>query len=115
MNYSIFAHSLKSCNIDILNREADEWQIYKKWLGKGRIQAGIEDFLCFNDLDKGEDGDLDLNFCGRAGKKEGLEDYSGSSSYSSSLEDELEENKVQEKIPEDAKEDEQWQNLINFH
>ena len=98
MNYSIFAHSLKRCNIDILNREADEWQIYKKWLGKGRIQAGIEDFLCFNDLDKGEDGDLDLNFCGRAGKKEGLEDYSGSSSYSSSLEDELEENFGKEEL-----------------
>ena len=55
--------------------------------------------MCFNDLDKGEDGDLDLNFCGSRGKKEeeGLKDYSGSSS-SSSLEDELEENFGKEEL-----------------
>lgn len=79
-------------------READEWDIYQKWLGKGRIQAGIQEFLCFNGLDKGEDGDLDLNFCGN--KKEA--DYSGASS-SSSLEDErgedhLEENFAKEEL-----------------
>ena len=77
-------------------READEWDIYQKWLGKGRLQAGIQEFLCFNGLDKGEDGDLDLNFCGKK-----PEDYYSGTSSSSSLEEEdsqLEENFSKEEL-----------------
>ena len=53
----------------VFNREADEWQVYQKWLENGRVQSGIEEFLCFNGLDRGEDGDLDLNFCGFSERK----------------------------------------------
>ena len=57
--------------MQLSDRDADEFQIYKVWKSGGRY--GLQDFLCFNTQYKGqnnneeEDEEFDLNFCGKYG------------------------------------------------
>lgn len=43
----------------------DENRLYNAWLEGGKKHEALQKFLCFNSHFWGEEGDLDLNFCGK--------------------------------------------------